>query len=758
VRFSQNFKPIAMTKLLTYAFLPPAILLLALSLKERCQPAWEPDAGLVRSFTEQATVTVSSDEAGAAKLLDGDNSTAWQSDAPFPEGYIRQPASNVFLEKATRWCRNAAATNPDFLTDGDLSSAGIIEPVGGRATLTFDFGKNIPLHTLSLKYQTTNNLELELETAENEWTLAATLYPAENFSLKKIDLPGIPVRRLRLRSSAGFEVFEIAGLAAPPTEWAILDLGQTRPIGVIHTRHWAGENAAIQTKLYLSNERQTWTEVATLEPAALHTVITMIDPEIPARFIKIEHTLTERDWNKVYLWEIKAYDRHGHYGERPQAHQSNVNLREMLGVNGYWSWGTDEFSDKNTEKEGPLLYSPVASHARNYHNMTWDLNTPGEPVDFSQMAAGKGTPAKEWLDWDREYKAWRAAGMNVQASLQFYRFDYTEWKNPYQDAYDYAEAFTRHFGARNGNGFVCTIEAGNEPWKYPAGVYRQILLGMAQGARSGDPTVEVFPCALQAADPGTEQSDDFKNYMGARITPEAAALLDGINVHAYSWATNPMGVRRAVHPEHPNSSFWELNSAIRWRNRNMPGKKIYLSEWGWDAPGAGEDCTHNECVSEEAAAAYAVRAALIAARLGIDRATWFFYANEEKGSSLFTRSGLTGSVTTGFQKKKPFHALESLVRLCGDKFFLQVVREDETAWLYLLGNADGKPTHLVAWKPIGGDDTHRQLLPWKTTQQAKSAVRLTGDSPAGTPAETPANREGRLLLEVGAAPLLVFLE
>jgi hypothetical protein len=86
------------------------------------------------------------------------------------------------------------------------------------------------------------------------------------------------------------------------------------------------------------------------------------------------------------------------------------------------------------------------------------------------------------------------------------------------------------------------------------------------------------------------------------------------------------------------------------------------------------------------------------------------------------------------------------------------VREDETAWLYLLGNADGKPTHLVAWKPIGGDDTHRQLLPWKTTQQAKSAVRLTGDSPAGTPAETPANREGRLLLEVGAAPLLVFLE
>ncbi|MBK9014986.1 MAG: hypothetical protein IPM82_13435 [Saprospiraceae bacterium] len=126
----------------------------------------------------------------------------------------------------------------------------------------------------------------------------------------------------------------------------------------------------------------------------------------------------------------------------------------------------------------------------------------------------------------------------------------------------------------------------------------EILLGMAEGAEAGDPTVEVFPCALQAVDPLAEKHGQWKNYIGDRITPQSASLLDGINIHCYSYTSDKNGKRRAVQPEHPGSSFWEMLNAIRWRNQNMPGKKIYLSEWGWDSDGAGEDCTHDECVSE----------------------------------------------------------------------------------------------------------------------------------------------------------------
>jgi serine/threonine-protein kinase ATR len=430
-------------------------------------------------------------------------------------------------------------------------------------------------------------------------------------------------------------------------------------------------------------------------------------------------------------------------------------------VNGYWSFGTDKYSDELGNDAGPYRFRPVASHLRNYHDMTWDLRSPSDPIDFDKMAKGGGTPATPWLNWDREYRCWHeGAGMNVQASLQFYRFKPEQWKSPRSDAFQYAQAYTRHFGQQHGNGLVCSIEAGNEPWQYPAAVYREILLGIAQGAEAGDPTVEVFPCALQAVDPLAEQHGPWKNYIGDRIAPEAAALLDGINVHCYSYLGIGDGQRRAVQPEHPGSTFWEVLNAIRWRNQNMPGKKIYLSEWGWDSDGAEEACTHAECVTEQEAAAYAVRGALIAARLGLDRATWFFHANDRGASSLYRRSGLLGSADTGFAKKMPYHALEQLVRLAGSRYFHSVLREDETCWAYLLSDGEGKVSHIVTWKPTGGGDLAANFTKVNLgNYKAKAAWLLDGSSTGMKPvAEIAKQKKGGVELTISGLPILVELE
>ncbi len=548
----------------------------------------------------------------------------------------------------------------------------------------------------------------------------------------------------------------VPGKANGTTESVIIDFGQVRPVGQIHSRHWAGEaGTATATQLYLSTDGKNWQNVAALEPTALHTVVTILPKEITARYLRLEHTLVVRDWNKAYIWEVKAYDRLGPYGQMEPPTQGHTTIRELLGVNGYWSWGTDQYSDLLAPDGGPYRFKPVASHARNYHDMTWDLKSPSDPIDFEKMSKGGGTPATEWLNWDREYQAWhKAAGMNVQASLQFYRFKPTDWKNPRQDGRRYAEAFTRHFGAKKGNGLVCSIEAGNEPWHYPAEVYREILLGMAEGAAAGDPSVEVFPCALQAVDPLAEKQGQWKNYIGDRITPESAKLLDGINIHCYSYVSAGSGKRKAVHPEHPGSSWWEMLNAIRWRNQNMPGKKIYLSEWGWDSDGAGEDCTHDECVSEQAAANYAVRGALIAARLGIDRASWFYYANDKAPSSLYTRSGLVGSGLVGFAKKKPFIALQSLVEKLGGKYFHSIVREDETAWVYRFGDADGKVTHLVAWRPVDSDSERKPSAAIPLNFKLKAAWLLDG---TGTAFSLQKGKK-EVALPVDGRPVLIELE
>jgi hypothetical protein len=718
-------------------------------------PPWNPDAGVVHSYTDGASVSATSNSQDASRVLDGNPETAWQSGAPLPEGYINRPDLNIFLGKAAHF----GDPELDRAMDGDLSTPAFCRMGTAGGAIQINFKRNTSLFAISLKCQVHQPLSILIVTATGEKREIGVYSPDQNFSLKRFEVPGAVASSVLLSGSTrDFELFEIAGLAGLPTESVTIDLGQVQPIGTIHTRHWAGNDAVQQLKIWLSENGNDWKEVATLDPMAIHTVLTEISPEVPARFIKTEQTLLAKDWNKTYLWEVRVYNQYDVYGQKPPAQTGHTTMREMLGVNGYWSWGTDQYSDLLKPDGGPWRYYPVASHARNYHDMTWDISYPGEKIDFASMASGKGTAAKEWLNWDREYKAWNEAKLNIQASLQFFRFDPSQWKSPRKEAYNYAYAFVRHFGSRHGNGYICTIEAGNEPWSYPAPVYREILKGMAEGATAADPGMEIFPCALQAADPSAETVGIFKNYMGARITPEAAELLDGINIHAYSYITDQSGRRRAVHPEHAHSTFWEILNAIRWRNENMPGKKIYLSEWGWDSDGAVEDCTHDECVSEEAASNYAVRGALIASRLGLERATWYFYANEKKPSSLYTRSGLTGSASANFRSKKPFFALQSLVERAGGRYFHSVIREDETAWMYLLGDANGRATHLVAWLPVDGNATLRKTIRWKTAFKPLFAFLLDGTTATGRVIQVPEKRGGEITLELSAVPLLIELE
>ena len=718
------------------------------------QKEFNPDAGLVLSLTKKATVSASSNTKDAVNVLDGDLSTAWVSEAPLPNGFIKNSNQNIFYGLVPE-IPHGGDQNLAGLTDGNLDNFATIPFYDQQAKAKFPIKTN-HFFSLSVKCQTTVNIDFYIELLTGEILHLGTYKSTDNFQLLRFEKPLQNAKALILSAPSSFEIFEIAALATPPKESIIFHFGQPEKIGVFKGKCWAGTGAAIATHLYASMDGEIWEPITSFPPDSPHELL--IDfPERKASFLKIEHTLVPKDWNKVFCWEIKLYDKYGPFGKRPIANQGAVSLRQMLGVNGYWSWGTDQYSFLLGEKEGPRRYADFMSHARNYHDMTWDLNDPDQGIDFSKMK-NSGTPAKEWVNWDTEYANWKKSGLDVQASLQFYRFDPSEWGTPEQSAYQYAHAFANHFGQKNGNGLVCTIEAGNEPWKYPSDVYLKILKGVINGAKDADPGIEVLPCALQAADPEMEKTDVFKNYIGSRIDAVSAQQLDGVNTHVYSYVTGQDGKRRGVHPEHPMSSFWEINNLIRWRDHNMPGKKIYLSEWGWDCNGGGEDCTHNECVTEEAAAAYAARGLLISARLGIERASWYYYANEKVPSSLYTRSGLTSSFNAGFQHKKPFNSLQALIGWAGNAYFLKIIREDETAWLYMFGDQANRPTHLVGWLPIDGNSLTTKVIQWPTSLKIESALVLDGKENGGTPIPMPIKTNGGYLLELTPYPIVFTIE
>ena len=86
------------------------------------------------------------------------------------------------------------------------------------------------------------------------------------------------------------------------------------------------------------------------------------------------------------------------------------------------------------------------------------------------MACAGGTHAQWWLDWHREYGGWRAAGLEVQASVQFtskHGASAHMWQGcaggAYQAAYNYGYVFARAFGPTYGTGDVRVMEVGKPP-------------------------------------------------------------------------------------------------------------------------------------------------------------------------------------------------------------------------------------------------------------------------------------------------------
>ncbi len=716
---------------------------------------WNPNAGVIPSYTWNASVTTSSGGHGA-EVIDHDEKTNWQSGAPLPNGFVKNPAQNIFLfQSEVGRFNSSGCTNSSAITDGDQKTS---SQISGSGEVWFEI--NLPnspaIRSVSVKC-VANALLYVFAFEANDSSIIATLSEVDNYKWKRFETKFSSVKKIKLISSKPFQIFEIAAISQPMKGHVTLDLGSNKSIGWIETRHWAGGKATA-TEILGSTDGNDWFHIANLDHKAVNTVTTRLQNPVTARYMRIQHTLIDEDYAKVFVWEVNAWDSFGPYGKMPAAKKSNSTVAEILGVNGLWGWGYGICSDNLDEGKGPEKFSKVATHARSYHNWHWDVTDPDNTPDYSQMA-DSGTQALRWLDWDREYKAWIDAGLKVDASIQFdqKKLPQNLWNNPYQSAYHYAYAFAKHFGATQGNGLVQTMEAGNEPWDYPASFYMQVLKGFSEGAKAADSKMIVLPCALQSAFP-YEESEKGGNFSGARITQEIAPFIDGLNVHHYSYAHDEQGKRIGLNPENMESSMRAIFNDLRFRDANLPGKKIFVTEWGWDSDGAGESCNHSECVTEKEQALYAVRGAMMFIRLGVDRLNWFNYMNGNGG--LYSRSGLAGSPATDFAEKQSFRALQALLGKLGDLYFLEVIQENEEAWVYKFGDANGKATHLIAWKPVDGEDASTSKVNLSIGYAPNGVWQVSGNSPVGELLQQAAlfNEEKKeMTVKISAMPVIVKL-
>ena len=304
----------------------------------------------------------------------------------------------------------------------------------------------------------------------------------------------------------------------------------------------------------------------------------------------------------------------------------------------------------------------------------------------------RGTPAKEWLDWDLEYAEWQRNGLRVHVSLQLHNLPHRRWTP--ETAYDYGKRWGEHFGKTD----IRSVEIGNEPWAYPPATYRMIFEHMSRGIRASADYMAIFTCALQASDPAADEGL-FKNYVATHLPAAAKDRIDVLNVHAYSYAPDFFHRQRAVPPEDRASTFQEIKNMVRWRDTNLPGTPIWLTEFGYDYRDEWDDCTHPVCVEGWQAEAWSQRMVLLALRWGVEGGYWYFHSDEEKPSGLFTRSGLVKIEGKTARKRTVWRSFERLLEQLGDYRFEAAVHESDELNIYRF-SADGGVVKYAIWLPV----------------------------------------------------------
>jgi len=695
------------------------LLILVLLFTQLTFAQWNPDAGLIKPLSSNASIEVSSGS-NKESIMDGNLQTFWESTNLLPTNYTTRSDLNIFLDKDKYNIDNRIGSFGNAF-DGITSSKSLMDD----GTLEIVFKKPEHLFLLSIKLNAPDTVWVTITGNGKEQLI--TYLPSENYSLRSIDLLDYKnVYSIKLYCKQSFEVFEIAGLSALPTEEVVFDLKKLETVGWIGSRHYNGDGV-ISISVLASKNKESWNEIATLNPLATAYIPQIISPEVVTRYIKIKFVLTPRIYQKAKLIEFDLYDKYGPYGKPLPVRVAKKTYSQSFGINTIWGWGYSVYSDQLTNKTGPWLFNRVASLVRNYHNINWDITRPDENPGFKNMQKGNGTAAKSWLNWDREYEIWKSSGFNIDACIMFnnQNFPDTLWHNTFNEAMQYGTYFTSHFS--ESTSLISIVEVGNEPWGYSKSVYRTILAGMSKGLKDGSKELTILPCATQAY----RTSLVLNNYISDYLVSSNSSNIDGLNTHIYSYVYNNESVRIAVNPEDPRSEVWSVNNLQRFSDVNLSGKPVYVTEFGYDSDGGGDDCTHDVCITEFEQAIYGSRMTLILYRLGVEQFYWYYFANVDYTSIMHNRSGLTASYSNGFKQKLSFYSFQLLQELLGDYYFHHIIREDNEAYIYAYSDSSGSIKRIVAWRPTHEDHNNNLWISFPFNEVIEDAVSLVPEHVSG---------------------------
>jgi len=677
---------------------------------------------LATNFAQSATILTSSGE-NPKLAVDEHIHTFWESEPPLPENYINNPDLNAYHPKAAK--KLIVTTNA--ATDANLNTAISVNSRINNEDFAYSIKLDIPVKSRRLSIKTGGNKEVYFTIHYTDGShLKNTILPKDQYTM----LTFFPdsnksIRQIQFVSVASFQIFEIACLSQKPFVEYTLQLNSIASIGQIYSRHF--NPGPIESISYLgSTDGITWKTLGKANPKAIGMIPFLLKKQTEIRYFKLRFALSDTDYAKAMLWELKLFDQYGPFGKPMPSKLSDETLENRIGLNMVWGWGQQQYSDQIPSDKGWKQYKGIFKKLRLYHYLYWDIHQPGTKAGYAQMSE-KGTTANWWLNWDREYNFLNQQGFDILLTLLFKNSTFPDsvWKNPKQEAFAIGDEFAGHFGA---SGLAEAVEAGNEPWDYQPVFYRETGTAMMEGFNNGNSNLKRLPAAFQSTFKQYAY-DDLNNFFPDYSTAKMLSQSDALNIHLYSYANDSLGEYIALPPEDPRSPVNSIRNMLRYRNKFAPHAEVWVTEFGYDSDGAGEACHHSNCIDAQKQAAWGIRGVLKLLKEGADRVYWYFYANEATDSYLHSRSGLTASASNDYKPKPLYHAFKTMMETLRNTKLASIVEENSEYSIYEFVDQTNGDSFLVAWMHHYDNPEFGRTIDHQIFKNVTEALMLSGETP-----------------------------
>ncbi|RFS24699.1 hypothetical protein DVR12_05720 [Chitinophaga silvatica] len=392
----------------------------------------------------------------------------------------------------------------------------------------------------------------------------------------------------------------------------------------------------------------------------------------------------------------------------PESSASKPLFKDFMGINGHVTFK-------------PALYGQVCRLVRNYHNMNWDAEKPGDSLHLPFTNNN--------INWQKDvYGPWKEHGFETDICLQFLGFgpsvkDYQQrWAGKESWAREYGKVMSAYFGPSGSEKLCTSMEIDNEPGSFfDSTLFKKLFKEMAQGIREGDPKVKILTPAVKAG-----RLDKYSQDLGSMYgSDEMLPLYDVINVHTYPTIDKGMfdeNVWNRSFPEDKDLYYFKMvTETIDWRDKHAKDKEIWVTEFGYDA------CTDSAMLKRKdwalklnwqgttdlQQAQYLVRSFLLFSALDIQRAYLYYYDDNDE-ASVHAASG----ITRHFAPKTAFWAVKQLYQTLGEYRFRKIIQQQPgKAYVYeFVKGSDNNDIIWVAWSPTGvRTDKKKNYQPVQTT-------------------------------------------